>query len=43
MIEALYRALYEERTLFQWIHFTEFGVVTGRLSRDLTKKELGIK
>ena len=31
---AIYQALYVDRTVFQWIHFTPYGVVAGRISKD---------
>jgi len=34
MLEALYTALYVERTPFQWITLTPHGVVKGRISKD---------
>ena len=37
MQQALYAALYEERNLFQYIHFTPHGIVRGSLSRDWRK------
>ena len=36
----LYDAIYENRTIFQWITLTKHGVIPGRLSRDYTKSEL---
>ena len=32
MLQALYVAIYEEHTVFQYVHFTEHGLIRGGFS-----------
>ena len=40
MHTVLYDALYESRSVFYWVHFTQYETIRGARSRDYNKDEL---